>query len=104
PDATILGVERAGMNDKEKEKRQRVVALHYDVQQDQAPRVVAKGAGYVAERILEIAREHSIHVHEDPDMVAVLSKLDIDAPIPENLYRAVAEVLAFVYRINQRLP
>jgi FlhB-like protein len=92
------------MNDKEKEKRQHVVALRYDAQQDQSPRVVAKGAGYVAERILEVAREHGIHVHEDPDMVAVLSKLDIDAPIPENLYRAVAEVLAFVYRINQRVP
>jgi flagellar biosynthesis protein len=82
--------------------RKKAVALRYDAQQDMAPRVVAKGSGILAERIIEVAKEHGIQLHEDPDLVAVLSKLDLDAMIPENLYRAVAEVLAFVYRMNKK--
>lgn len=82
--------------------RRRAIALRYDTTRDEAPRVVAKGAGVLAQRILEIAKQHGIHVHADPDLAALLTKLDPDQPIPENLYRAVAEVLAFVYRINQQ--
>ncbi|MBP8128545.1 MAG: EscU/YscU/HrcU family type III secretion system export apparatus switch protein [Candidatus Hydrogenedentes bacterium] len=89
--------------EKEPERRRKAVALRYDAAQDAAPRVVAKGTGLIAERILELAREHDVHVHEDPALVGLLAKLDIDAPIPETLYRAVAEVLAFVYRLNKRL-
>lgn len=81
--------------------RRRAVALRYDATSDSAPRVVAQGAGFLADRILEIARQHGVHVHSDPDLVALLSKLDPRQPIPESLYRAVAEVLAFVYRLNQ---
>lgn len=91
------------MNPKDTEKRRKAVALRYDVAQDAAPRVVAKGAGLIAERILELAREHNIHVHEDPGLVGLLAKLNLDTPIPESLYRAVAEVLAFVYRLDRRL-
>jgi len=83
--------------------RHRAVALRYEKEQDAAPRVVAKGAGYLADRILELAREHGVHIHQDRDLVEILAKLDIDTPIPESLYRAVAEVLAFVYRLNRRL-
>lgn len=87
----------------EKDKtRQKAVALRYEADRDSAPRVVAKGAGVIAERIIEVAREHGIHVHEDPDMVAILAKLDVDTLIPEGLYKAVAEVLAFVYKLNRR--
>jgi type III secretion system FlhB-like substrate exporter len=64
---------------------------------------VAKGAGLLAERIIELARANGVYVHEDPDLVAVLSRLDVDTEIPETLYRAVAEILAFVYRLNQRM-
>lgn len=81
----------------------KAVALRYDAARDSAPRVIAKGERLVAERIIEIAREHGIHVHEDPDLVAVMSRLDVDTEIPEELYRAVAEVLAFVYRLNNQL-
>ncbi len=84
-------------------KRRKVVALRYDATQDSAPKVVAKGSGHLAERILEIAREHGVVVHEDPDLMKALAALDVDMPIPETLYRAVAEVLAFVYQMNRKL-
>lgn len=82
----------------------RAVALRYDQSSEAAPRVVAKGERLTAEKIIALAEEHGVHVHEDPDLVAVLSKLDVNAEIPEELYRAVAEVLAFVYRLNSRIP
>ncbi len=82
----------------------KAIALRYDVTKDDAPRIVAKGRGALADRILEIAREHGIHVHNDPDLVGLLAKLDPDQHIPENLYRAVAEVLAVVYRLNRDAP
>lgn len=91
------------MSEGKKEKRRRAVALRYDAQKDAAPRVVAKGAGLLADRIMEVAHEHGVHVHEDPQMVEVLAKVQLEAPIPEELYRAVAEVLAFVYRLDRRM-
>ncbi len=87
----------------EAEHRRKAIGLRYDQEKEQAPRVVAKGAGLLAERIIEIAHEHGLHVYEDPDLVAVLSKLDVNTEIPGELYRAVAEILAFVYRLNKRL-
>ena len=90
------------MADTPKQPRRRAVALRYDTQQDHAPRVTAKGAGLLAERIVSLAREHGVPVHEDPDLVTLLSKLDVNAEIPEDLYKAVAEVLAFIYRLNKR--
>lgn len=83
------------------EKRQQAVAIRYKAEEDNAPRVIAKGQGVLAERILEIARAEGIHIQEDPDLVGLLAKLDIDTSIPEELYKAVAEVLAFVYRLNR---
>lgn len=81
----------------------KAVALRYDAARDQAPKVIAKGDRLLAEQIIELAREHGIVVQEDPDLVGLLAKLDVDAEIPESLYAAVAEVLAFVYRLNNRL-
>ncbi len=91
------------MNDEHEQEMQRrkAIALRYDIGKDDAPKVVAKGAGAIAAKILEVAREHNVHVHEDPDLVALLANLDVNTPIPEELYRAVAEVLAFVYRLNR---
>lgn len=86
----------------DKGKRLQAVALHYDATAAGAPKVTASGWGLVAERIIAIAREHGLHVHEDPDLVALLGKLPVNAEIPPELYRAVAEILAFVYRLNQR--
>ncbi len=86
-----------------KDQRRKAAAIRYDAEQHAAPRIVAKGAGLLAERIIEVARANGAYVHEDPDLVAVLSRLDVDTEIPEALYRAVAEILAFVYRLNQRM-
>ncbi len=85
----------------EEKRRRKAIALRYDSEEDQAPRVIAKGSGYVAERILELAQEHDLPIHEDPDLVALLAKLDVGSEIPEALYRAIAEVLAFVYQVNR---
>jgi len=75
--------------------------LKYDAGKDRAPHLVAKGRGGVAEKIIELAVKHDIPITSDPALVQVLSKLDIDQTIPEELYQAVAEVLAFVYRMNE---
>jgi flagellar biosynthesis protein len=82
----------------------KAVALRYDRGRGRAPRVVAKGDRLLADRIIEIARTHGIHIHEDPDLVAALAALDVGREIPAALYHAVAELLAFVYRLNQHAP
>lgn len=78
----------------------RAVALRYDPARDGAPRVVAKGKGPTAEQILKLARKNDVPVREDPTLVAVLSRLNVDQEIPPEVYRAVAAVLAFLYRVN----
>jgi len=83
------------------ERKKRAVALKYDPLLDNAPRLVAKGRGRMAEKILEIAREHDIHIHEDPDIVEILSQLDLNEEIPSDLYVVIAEVLAFVYSLDR---
>lgn len=91
------------MSERPRSIGQKAVALRYDRGRGKAPRVVAKGERLLAERIIEIAKAHNIHIHQDPDLVAVLATLDIDREIPESLYYAVAEVLAFVYHLNQNM-
>jgi flagellar biosynthesis protein len=81
--------------------KRKAVALKYRPEKDGAPVVTAKGSGSVAQRIIEIAKVHGIPVKADPDLVAVLSKLDIEAQIPPSVYIVVAELLAFVYQLNQ---
>lgn len=78
------------------------VALHYD--EKTAPRVTAKGRGEVAEQILEIAKAHGIPLEENPALVNVLSELELGTEIPEALYLAVAEVIAFAYMVRGRFP
>ncbi len=76
--------------------------MRYDAESERAPRVVAKGQGEVAERILAIAAEHGIPLHEDKDLLRLLMVLDLDLEIPPHMYRALAEVLAHVYRVNAK--
>ena len=83
------------------EKTPKAVALKYDRQKDRAPRVIAKGRGVIAEKIIEIARAHSLPLHEDKNLLQMLEALELETEIPPELYRAVAEVLAFIYRINR---
>jgi flagellar biosynthesis protein len=77
-------------------------ALRYDTKKDGAPRVTAKGRGVIAEKIIELAKKNGIPIKSDPALVHLLSKVDIDEQIPLELYRAVAEILAFVYSMNER--
>lgn len=81
-------------------KRKRAVALHYDSEDNAAPTIAAKGQGEIAERIIALAQQHDVPLYEDPDLVEVLSSIDLGREIPADLYKAVAEVLAFVYRMN----
>ena len=82
------------------DQRAMAVALKY-APGDAAPTVVAKGRGLIAEEIIARAKEHGIFVHESPELVALLSRLDLDEHIPPQLYVAVAELLAWIYQIEQ---
>jgi flagellar biosynthesis protein len=77
------------------------VALKYDAATADAPKVIAKGRGLMAERIMALAREQGIPMREDPNLVQMLTQIDLDQEIPPSLYKVVAELLAFVYRLNQ---
>jgi flagellar biosynthesis protein len=90
------------MKKEEKKHRTMAAAIEYDSQKDLAPRVTAKGEGLVAEKIIELAKQHDIPIKSDPNLIQVLSKLDINEQIPEDLYRAIAEILAFVYSLNSK--
>jgi flagellar biosynthesis protein len=77
-------------------------ALKYDPKKNKAPVVVAKGKGYIADEIIKRAKDHNIEIREDKDLVEVLSRLDLYAEIPEELYKAVAIILSEVYKINSK--
>ena len=79
------------------------VALTYS-QTDAAPRVVAKGRGMIAEQIILRAREHGVYVHESPELVSLLMQVDLDQRIPPQLYIAVSELLAWLYRLESGQP
>ncbi len=76
------------------------VALRYAAGQA-APQVVAKGRGLLAEAIIARAREAGVYVHESPELVQLLMAVDLDREIPPALYQAIAEVLAWLYRLEQ---
>ena len=84
-------------------RRPGAVALRYRPEApfgDAAPRLVAKGQGLLAERMLDLAREHGVPVQQDPDLLAALEPLDVDRLIPPELFQAVAVVLAALYKAN----
>ncbi len=89
------------MKKEHEQERILAAALKYVCATDAAPKVTASGRGMVAERIITIARENGVPIKSDPDLIQVLSKLKVGAEIPEELYRAVAEILAFVYSLNE---
>ncbi|WP_133649581.1 EscU/YscU/HrcU family type III secretion system export apparatus switch protein [Paraburkholderia flava] len=85
--------------------RKSAAALSYDAQNaDAAPRVVAKGYGLVAEMIVQRAKEAGLYVHEAPQMVSLLMQVDLDSRIPPQLYQAVAELLAWLHRLESGTP
>ena len=86
-----------------KPEGQLAVALHYERGKKDAPRVVAKGRGAIGEKIIEIAKAHDIPIEENEVLAGALSKVELGDEIPEELYKAVAEVLIFVLRLSGRV-
>ncbi|PLX68183.1 MAG: flagellar biosynthesis protein FlhB [Denitrovibrio sp.] len=83
--------------------RKKAAAIRYDTEQDKVPKLVAKGQGIIADKIIAKAKEHDVHIKEDEDLVEALSTLDLFDDIPEELYKVVAFLLAELYKINGKL-
>ena len=81
--------------------RKEAIAISYDSDTSDVPKVVAKGKGRIAENILDKAKEHGIPVQEDSSLVEILGQLDLDESIPEELYKAVSEVFAYIYQLDR---
>lgn len=81
---------------------EKAVALLYDQEKSTAPQVVASGSGLVAQKIIQTARDAGVFIKEDPDLVELLAKVPVGEEIPEDLYRSVADILAFVYLVNEK--
>lgn len=90
------------MNEQQPEGRRKAVALNYVQGQDQAPYISAKGEGKMAEKIIETAKACDIPIQEDPGLVSMLSRLDLNEVIPPELYGAVAEIFAYIYKIDEK--
>lgn len=82
------------------ERRRQAIALAYQ-ENDRAPRVVAKGYGDLAERIMAEAQRQGIYVHDAPELVALLMQLELDAEIPAGLYQIIAELLVWVFELSE---
>ncbi|NVJ50799.1 MAG: EscU/YscU/HrcU family type III secretion system export apparatus switch protein [Gammaproteobacteria bacterium] len=82
--------------------QRKAAALKYDGQD--APRMTAKGSGLSAEAIIALAAEHDVFIHEDPILIDVLTQLELGDEIPEQLYLAVAQIIAFAYMLQEKTP
>jgi flagellar biosynthesis protein len=82
-------------------RRERAVALRYEKQREHAPKVVAKGTGWVARKIIEEAKARGIPFREDPLLVQALMGLDLYQEIPEELYQVIAEIYVFLYQVKR---
>jgi flagellar biosynthesis protein len=82
--------------------REKAIALLYDQSKSAAPKVVASGSGKIAEKIIAAAREAGVHIQKDANLIELLAKVPVGEEIPMALYATVAEVLAFVYRVNEK--
>jgi flagellar biosynthesis protein len=76
------------------------VALSYTPTQDAAPKLVAAGRGYLADKIIELAQRYGIPMRQDKKLLQILSRLDLEEEIPPEVYKAVAEILAFIHRLS----
>lgn len=84
-------------------KKSKAVALKYDIKNDSAPVVLAKGQGKIAEKIIELAKENKIKLHKDETLANLLLQLELMQEIPEEIYPVVAEVFAFIYRMDKKI-
>ncbi len=91
------------MSTKESEQQEELaIALYYD--EKNAPRITAKGEGAIARQILAIAKEHNIPLEDDPELAVLLAQIPLGDEIPEALYLAIAEVIAFAYIVAGKFP
>ncbi|MFT4413547.1 EscU/YscU/HrcU family type III secretion system export apparatus switch protein [Fredinandcohnia humi] len=81
----------------------KAVALAYNEQYDSEPRVIAKGKGTVAQNIIDKAQSHKIPIEENPGLVELLGELQLNEGIPEELYQVVAEIFAFIYKVDRSI-
>ncbi len=80
----------------------KAAALRYDTSKESAPRVIAKGKGKSAENIIKIAELHNLPIKKDEDLIELLSKVELDKEVPAALYKAVAEVFSFIYKVTNK--
>ena len=90
------------MSKQKKKPVKKAVALQYQPSRDAAPVVTAKGQGLVAEKIIALAEKENIPIKDDPDLVQVLSQVDLDEQIPPAVYQVVAEIFSFIYHLNNK--
>lgn len=90
------------MPDDKRPMQKEAVAIRYDRGKEDAPRVIAKGKGFVAEQLLAIAKKHAVPVYQNQSVAQLLMAVELDREIPPELYQAVANVLAYVYRLEGR--
>ncbi|MBU0687448.1 MAG: EscU/YscU/HrcU family type III secretion system export apparatus switch protein [Candidatus Margulisbacteria bacterium] len=83
------------------ESKRQAIALRYNVDKDKAPLVLATGRGPIADEIVRVAEDNKIPLYEDPELTALLGKIELDSNIPSELYIMVAEVLFFVYKLDR---
>ncbi|SMC67034.1 flagellar biosynthesis protein [Sporomusa malonica] len=91
------------MSDPERDKISKAVAITYDEHENKAPKVVAKGIGFTASKILNLAKEHGIPIYQNKTLTGMLMAVELDREVPPELYQAVAEVLAYIYRLDQQV-
>lgn len=86
----------------EENKNLKAAALKYDIKNDNAPILTAKGKGELAKQIIKLAGDNNIPIKKDPDLVELLTKLEIDQEIPPDMYKAIAEIFAFIYDLSKK--
>jgi len=92
----------ANFDNDDKKNEKKAVALKYDKGKNPAPHLSAKGRGFLAEKIIEVAREHNIPIHQDADLVTILETVEIEQEIPMEVYAVVAEIFAYIYKANKK--
>ncbi|QKF82267.1 type III secretion system protein [Halarcobacter ebronensis] len=85
---------------REENNIKKAVALEYDINVDNAPKITAKGSGEIAKNIIKIAQKNEIPIKKDEDLIELLSAIDIDKEIPDSMYKAVAEIFSFIYDLT----
>ncbi len=88
------------MNKNNKDKK--AAALQYDINKDKAPKIIASGKGDIAKKILEKAKEENIKIEKDQDLVEILVQMEIGEEIPPELYEVIAEILSFIYDLEEK--